>query len=180
MSPRRSARVAISVAALPASGSVMQMAGLSPPEDEFRREALLRLGPVAHDGADGTQVRFHHDASGDPTGARHLLDDEGRVEVVAPLSAVRGGDGHPHEPRIAEGPTGVPRVGLAPVGFRGARSGDLVSEGPRPRLEVQPIPVEFEHLRGFDPAPRLRYGIIPEPWRGVRAVEGARLESVCA
>ena len=30
-SPRRSARVAISVAALPASGSVMQMAGLSPP-----------------------------------------------------------------------------------------------------------------------------------------------------
>ena len=139
--------------------------GLVAAEDEFRREALLRLGPVAHDGADGTHVRFHHDASGDPAGARHLLDDEGCVEVVAPLPAVGGGDGHAHEPRIAERGHRVPRVGLTPVGFRGAGSGDLVGEGPRPRLEVQPIPIEFEHLRG------LRSRATSEMWHHTGAEE---------
>src|SRR5436190_23223257 len=46
MSPRLSARVVISVAALPAPGSVMQIAGLSP--DKTRSAASLRCAGLPY------------------------------------------------------------------------------------------------------------------------------------
>ena len=71
------------LAALPASGSVMQMAGLSP-ASTTRRPSLRCLGAVFHDGDDRAHVAFHRDAPGDAADLGHLLDHQYGIENVRP------------------------------------------------------------------------------------------------
>jgi hypothetical protein len=83
-----STRVVISLAALPAPGSVMQMAGLSPARTSPAASRFWGSLPYFHDGADGPHIRLDDDAPGYATAFRHLLDNQDCIEITATATAI--------------------------------------------------------------------------------------------
>ena len=112
------------VAALPASGSVMQIAGLSPASTKGAAVAFLRLGAVGHDGADAAHVGLDDDARGERAGAGDGLDHLQDVRVGGALAAILGRDGHAHDAGVDQIPDIVPAIDALAVPVGGALGED--------------------------------------------------------
>jgi hypothetical protein len=66
-------------------------------QDKIGSTLALRVGAVGHHGRDGAHVGLDDDTCRDRTRARHLLNDQQRVEKAPSLAAIFLRDGHSHE-----------------------------------------------------------------------------------